>query len=82
MSGVSLLENKTKGQSPLGKDPSLSWKDSPPTQRLLNVISSILAEEYIMIAKQNPGVFTEVDSRKIGTVPFGDSPYFSHNDGI
>ncbi|MCX5699740.1 MAG: hypothetical protein NTX01_08625 [Candidatus Omnitrophica bacterium] len=37
----------------------LSWKDSLPTQRLLNVICSILAEEYIMIAKQNLDVFAE-----------------------
>lgn len=50
----------------------LSWKDSLPTQRLLDVICSILAEEYIMIAKQNPGVFTEIDSR----------PSAAHNDEI
>ena len=61
MSNVSLLESKAKGQSPSGTDPgpvetvpSLSWKNSPPTQSLLNVICSILAEEYIIIAKQNP----------------------------
>ena len=44
----------------------LSWKDSLPTQRLLNVICSILVEEYIMIAKQNPDVFTEIDSPRLG----------------
>jgi len=33
------------------------WKDSLPIQHLLDVISSILAEEYIMVAKQNPDVF-------------------------
>ena len=33
------------------------WKDNLPIQRLLDVISSILAEEYITIAKQNPKVF-------------------------
>ncbi len=52
-------EHKDQGHSPVGKVPSLSWKDSLPTQLLLNVICSILAKEYIMIAKQNPGVFTE-----------------------
>ena len=76
-----LLENKVQGQSSERTIPSLKWKDSLPTKQLLDVICSILAEEYIMIAKQNPGVFTEVASRKIGTVPCGDSPYFPHNDG-
>jgi hypothetical protein len=33
------------------------WKGSLPIQYLLDAISSILAEEYIMIAKQNPEVF-------------------------
>ncbi|MCG2714304.1 MAG: hypothetical protein L6308_05645 [Candidatus Omnitrophica bacterium] len=41
----------------------LNWQDSLPIQHLLDVISSILAEEYIMIAKQNPGVFTGIASR-------------------
>jgi len=36
---------------------NLCWKDSLPIQHLLDAISSILAEEYIMIAKQNPDVF-------------------------
>lgn len=35
----------------------LSWNDSPSIQRLLDVISSIIAEEYITIAKQNPELF-------------------------
>ena len=35
----------------------LNWQDSLPIQHLLDVISSIIAEEYIMIAKQNPDVF-------------------------
>jgi len=35
----------------------LNWQDSLPIQHLLDVISSIIAEEYIMIAKQNPEVF-------------------------
>ena len=32
-------------------------EDPPSTQRLLDVICSILAEEYIKIAKQDPDVF-------------------------
>jgi len=71
MGELTLLENKAQGQPPSGTVPSLSWKDSLPTQRLLNAICSILAEEYIMIAKQNPGVFAEIDSR----------PSAAHNDG-
>lgn len=59
MKELSLLENKVQGQAPSGTVPSLrlSWKDSPSTQHLLDVISSIIAEEYITIAKQNPEVF-------------------------
>lgn len=36
---------------------NLCWKDSLPIQHLLDVVSSILAEEYIAVAKQNPEVF-------------------------
>ncbi len=57
MGNVSLIESKTQGQSPTGTVPSINWQDSLPIQHLLDVISSILAEEYIMIAKQNPDVF-------------------------
>ena len=35
----------------------LNWQDSFPIQHLLDTISSILAEEYIAIAKQNPKAF-------------------------
>ena len=41
---------------------SFSWKDSPSIQHLLDVISSILVEEYITIAKQNPEVFSKIAS--------------------
>ena len=36
---------------------AVSWKDNPSIQKLLNVIVSILAEEYVQTAKQNPEVF-------------------------
>lgn len=52
MSELALLENKVIRQSP-----SLSWKDSLSIQHLLNVVSSIIADEYIAIAKQNPEIF-------------------------
>lgn len=35
----------------------LSAETVPSLQHLLDVISSIIAEEYIMIAKENPEVF-------------------------
>ncbi len=36
---------------------SLVWVDNPSVQRLLDVVLSIMAEEYIQIAKQNPEIF-------------------------
>jgi len=50
MANGSLTESTAQGQSPAGTVPSL--------QCLLDVISSIIAEEYIAIAKQNPAVFS------------------------
>jgi len=38
---------------------SLSWTDDPAVQKLLDVVISIMADEYIQIAKQNPEVFTD-----------------------
>jgi len=77
MRELSLLENKeTSGTIPLGEQtktqagtaPSLglNWKDSPSTQHLLDAISSIIAREFIMIAKQNPTVFSEIASPPSG----------------
>jgi hypothetical protein len=40
------------------KEVSLDWQDNPAVQRLLDVVVSIIAEEYIQIAKKNPEVFT------------------------
>ena len=34
-----------------------SWMDNPSVQKLLDVIASIIADEYIQIAKQNKDVF-------------------------
>jgi len=47
---------------------SLNWKDNLSVQKLLDVIASIIADEYIQIAKQNPEVFSE-----IAAPPFGGS---------
>ncbi len=38
---------------------SLNWKENPAVKKLLDAIVSILAEEYIETAKQNPDIFTE-----------------------
>ena len=38
---------------------SLDWRDNPSVQKLLDVIVSIIAEEYIQIAKQNKDVFSK-----------------------
>ena len=37
---------------------SLTWSENPAAKRLLDVIASILAEEYIQTARQNPEIFT------------------------
>jgi len=37
---------------------NFAWVDNPDVQTLLDVISSIIAEEYIEIAKRNPDVFS------------------------
>jgi hypothetical protein len=37
----------------------LSWKDSLSIQHLLDVISTIIADEYIQTAKENPETFTK-----------------------
>ena len=36
---------------------SLNWIDNPSVQKLLDVLVSIIADEYIQIAKQNPDLF-------------------------
>ena len=38
---------------------SLDWQENPAAKKLLDALASILAEEYIETAKQNPDIFTE-----------------------
>ena len=45
---------------------NLNWKDHLSVQKLLDVIASIIADEYIQIAKQNPEVFSEIASPPSG----------------
>jgi len=42
----------------------LSWQDSPPVQRLLDVIADIIASEYVQIAKQSPETFLSGGANK------------------
>lgn len=55
MSELTLIENQKKVSQK--EEISFNWQGSLSIQRLLDVISSILAQEYIAIAKQNPEVF-------------------------
>ena len=57
MGNSSLIEGKVRGQSSAGTVLSVTSRADPSVQHLLDVISSIIAEEYIMIAKQNPKTF-------------------------
>ena len=43
---------------------SLNWFDNPSIQKLLDVVASIIADEYIQIAKQNPEVFSNNGGQK------------------
>jgi len=38
---------------------SLNWRDNPDIQKLLDVISEIIANEYIEVAKKNKDIFSE-----------------------
>ena len=37
---------------------SLNWFDNSSIQKLLDVVVSIIADEYIQVAKQNPDAFS------------------------
>ena len=43
---------------------SLSWIDNPSVKKLLDAVVSIMAEEYIQIAKQNPDIFANNGGNK------------------
>jgi hypothetical protein len=42
----------------------LSWQDNPAIKDLLDIIITILAEQYIQVAKENKELFTK-EKRKI-----------------
>jgi len=43
---------------------SLNWIDNLCVQKLLDVVVSIMADEYIQIAKQNPDLFSDNGGKK------------------
>ncbi len=45
---------------------SFNWQDSSAVQKLLDIITSIIAEEYITVAKQNPEAFSKIASPPSG----------------
>ncbi len=53
-------KNREKIVHPTG----LSWIDNASVQRLLDVVVSIMADEYIQIAKQNPEIFRNNGGKK------------------
>lgn len=52
--GTSRIEKNTEETN---KTISLKWIDNPEVQELLDVVISIIVEEYIEIATQNPNIF-------------------------
>ncbi len=57
---IAEVKENTKTTQPI----SLNWSDSPSVQKLLDVVVSIIAEEYIQIAKQNPDLFSDNGGEK------------------
>ena len=55
MYAVQTEKNSKKITQPI----SFTWVDNASVQRLLDVVASIIAEEYIQIAKQNPDIFSK-----------------------
>jgi len=55
---------QTEKNSGITQPTSLSRVDNPSVQRLLDVVISIIADEYIEIAKQNPDIFSHNGGNK------------------
>lgn len=52
---VDLVENNNEKTN---QTISLCWVENPEVQEFLHVVTSIIAEEYIEIARQNPDIFS------------------------
>ena len=59
-----IIEQSTQHIEPLACPINFNWADNPDIQNLLDAISSIIADEYIEIAKQNPDVFSNNGGQK------------------
>ena len=57
---IAQVKENSKTTQPI----SLSWSNSPSIQKLLDVVVSIIAEEYIQIAKQSPDLFSDNGGKK------------------
>ena len=55
---------QTKKTSEISRPSSLTRMDNPSVQELLDVVISIMAEDYIQIAKQNPDIFSDNGGKK------------------
>jgi len=60
MYAVQTEKNSKKTTQPI----SFTWVDNASVQKLLDVVASIMADEYIEIAKQNPDVFSDNGGKK------------------
>jgi len=65
------MESKLLNKTEIASQPSIarndimfSWMDNPSVQKLLDTIASIIADEYIQIAKQNPDTFSNNGGQK------------------
>ncbi len=57
---IAQVKENSKTTQPI----SLSWIGSPSVQKLMDVIASIIAEDYIQIAKQNSDIFSDNGGKK------------------
>ena len=53
-----------KNSTTTAQPTTLSWIDNPSVHKLLDVVVSIIAEEYIQIVKQNPDLFSDNGGNK------------------
>jgi len=54
-----IFEQTTPQINPKTCPINFNWADNPDIRNLLDVISAIIAKEYIQAAKENPEIFTK-----------------------
>ena len=57
---IAQVQKNSEAESPTRSN----WTDNPSVQELLDVVASIIAEEYIQIARQNPEIFSNNGGNK------------------